>query len=318
MPEASVNDSYKKDIKKINEDYKKKSVAVEESEIQLELDKLANSRVKLVTVRREARNNDAVEIDFSVSLNGVPIENGSNKKHPLIIGKGVFIPGFEEQLLGMKENEEKEFNLKFPESYHQKNLAGKAALFKVKMNIVQERQLPEINDAFAATLGKFENLAGLKKSIQEGLEHEQKHKLEERRRNEYLEKILDKTEIELPDILIFDELRKMFQELEYQIVNMGMQLDEYLKKINKDRQSLEKDWTPQAVKRVKSSLAIRHIAKVEEIKVPQEKIEAEMNKTMAYYKSIKSAEKNIDLERLYNYTKNMLENEEVFLRLANI
>jgi trigger factor len=103
MPEIQVDNGYKQDIKKINEEFAKKEKKADAKEIDLEIEKLANSRVKLVTVRREAKNNDSVEIDFTVSMEGVPIENGTSKKHPMIIGKGVFIPGFEENLIGMKE-----------------------------------------------------------------------------------------------------------------------------------------------------------------------------------------------------------------------
>ena len=318
MPEVTLNEDYEKEIKKINADYQKKQIRIEEDEIQLELDKLANSRAKLVTVRREARNNDAVEVDFSVLMNNVPIENGSSRKHPLILGKGVFIPGFEEQLLGMKEGEEKEFELTFPKDYHQQDLAGKPATFKVKMNIIQERQLPEINNEFAAAVGKFANLEDLKKNIREGLEHEQKHKLEENQRNEYVDKILEKTQIDMPEILVTDELRKMLEEFEYQIQAMGMNLDDYLKKFKKDRQELEKDWKLQAEKRVKSALSLRKIAKLKEVKVDPKKVEEEINRTLAYYKNMKDAEKNIDLERLYNYTKGVLENAEVFSQLEKM
>lgn len=318
MPEPEIKDDYKVEIKRINENYSKKSNEASEDEVNLEVEKLSNSRVKLVTVNREARKNDSAEIDFTVSIGGVPIENGTGKSHPLVIGRGVFIPGFEENLIGMKEGEEKEFELEFPKEYHKKDIAGKKAVFKVKVNLVQERQAPEINDEFAKSLGNFENLEALKKSVRDGLEHENEHKNSENKRNEYIEKIIGNMEVELPEVLVKQEISQMLQEFEFQLQSMGMNLDQYLAQIKKEKGELENDWKPQAEKRVKSALALKKIAKLEDIKVDSAEIEAEMNKTLQYYKNVKNIEKNIDLERLYNYTKGVLENEEVFRTLEKL
>lgn len=318
IPEVKVKNGYKKAIKKINEAYQKKTAAVGEDELQLELEKLAASRVKLVTVRRAAQKNDSVEIDFAVLLDGVPIENGTSKKHPLIIGRGVFIPGFEEQIIGLKEGEEKEFQLEFPQDYHKKELAGRMATFKVKMQLVQERQTPEIDDAFAKSLGQFENLDALAKNLRENLEHENRHKLEDQRKNEYLEKIIENTETELPEVLVHQEIHQMLHEFEQQLQSMGINLEQYLQQLKKDKEELEKDWEPQAAKRIKSALALKEIAKLEEVQVGSAEIEAEMNKTLQYYKNVGNLEKNIDMQRLYNYTRDSLENEKVFSLLSKI
>lgn len=312
MPELKINPQYKKEIKKINEGYKSNSVDVKDDDIDLEIEKIANSRAKLVTVLREARNGDSVEIDFIVSRGGVPIENGTAKKHPLVLGRGVFIPGFEENITGMKENEEKEFELTFPETYHQKDLAGKLAKFQVKMRLVQERQIPEINEEFAKSLGKFENLEALKKNVREGLEHEQEHAIKDKKRGEYIEAIIKNTEVDLPEILVHEEIHKMLHEFEHQIQAMNMTFSEYLNKIGKTKDDLEHDWEPQAEKRVITALTLAEIARVEEIKAESKEIEEEMNRTLAYYKNVKDLEKNIDTGRLYNYSKNVLENEKVF------
>ncbi|HAI74397.1 MAG TPA: trigger factor [Candidatus Moranbacteria bacterium] len=318
MPEAKINDSYKKEIKKINEEYKNKTAEAGEEEINLELEKIANSRVKLVTVRRAAGNNDSAEIDFEVSIDGKPIENGTSKKHLLTIGKGVFIPGFEENLIGMSEGEEKEFRLPFPVGYFKKDLAGKTADFKVKVNLVQERQTPEINDELASSLGKFKDLAELKKNIKEGLEHENAHKLKEEKNGRHLDEIARNLEVEVPEILVQDEKEKMFIEFEQQIQSVGMAADDYLIKIKKTKNDLMEEWAPQAEKRVKSAMALREIAKMEEIKLDSKEIEEEMNKTLQYYKNVKDFEKNIGMERLYNYTKGVMENERVFEMLENL
>jgi trigger factor len=312
MPEISIKESYVKGIKEINKEYKDKKIELDEKELDLEIEKLANSRVKLVTVRREAKKNDSVEIDFEVSVGGVPIEGGTSKKHSLIIGRGVFIPGFEEKLIGMKEGEETEFELNFPEDYHKKDLAGKLAKFKVKINVVQERQTPQINDEFAVSLGKFENLEALKKNMREGMTHEKEHKMKEEKRSKYIEEIIKNSKVELPEILVHEEAQKMLAEFEQQLAPMGMNIDQYLAQIKKDKEELIRDWEPQAQKRVISALAIKEITKMESLEVTAEETEAEMNKTMQYYKNVKDMEKNIDMERLYAYSKGILETEKVF------
>ncbi len=318
MPKIAIKENFVKDIKKTNEEFKSRTASVDDKELELELEKLANSRVKLVTVMRAAQKNDSVEVDFDILVNGAPIEGGSSKKHSLIIGRGVFIPGFEEKIIGMKEGDEREFELSFPKEYHKKDLAGQLATFKVKMDLVQERQTPEVNDDLAISLGKFKNLEELKKNMREGMEHENEHKIKEEKRAKYVDDIIKSSEVDLPEILIAEETRKMFDEFEYQLTPMGITIDQYLEQLKKDRKELEKDWKPQAEKRVMSALILEEVAKMQEIKAESEEVEAEMNKTLQYYKNVKNAEKNIDMERLYNYSKNILENEKVFEYLEKL
>ncbi len=311
IPEVKMKE-WKSTIKKINEKFKGEKVEVSDEEIKKEINKIAESRAKIVTVNREAKNEDSVLVDFSVLRDGVPIENGISKNHPLVLGKGFFIPGFEENIIGMKENEEKKFTLKFPNEYHEKSLAGKEANFEVKLNLVQERQISEINDDFARSLGKFENLEKLKGSIREGIVEEKEKEAKEKRRSEFLEGLINLSETELPEVLVQSELSKMFQEFEMQLAQMGMDLDSFLEKMKKTKEDLEKEWRIQSEKRVKSALILEVIAKEQDIKVENEKVEEEMNKTLQYYKKEKDLEKNIDLGRLYDYTKGVLTNEKVF------
>ncbi len=318
MPEVSVSDKYKDAIKKINAEYQKKTTEVSEDEIMLELEKIANSRVKLVTVRRAVANNDSVEVDFEVSVDGKVIDGGTSKNHALVVGKGVFIPGFEENLIGMSEGDEKEFELAFPKDYHKDDLSGKMAKFKVKMVLVQERQVPEINDEFAVSLGKFKDLSELKINIKEGMEHENEHKTREEKQGKYLDEIVKSLEGELPEELVADELNRMVQEFEGQIAQTGMTLDNYLEKLKKNKTELLKDWEPQAEKRIKSAMALKEIAKKEDVKVESAEVEVEMNKTMQHYKNVKDFEKNVDMQRLYSYVKGTLENDKVFEMLEKL
>jgi trigger factor len=317
MPEVRIT-NYESGIKDINKKFAKEKIEITNEELKKELEQLANSRVMLVTVNREARSGDSVILDFQVLRGGVPIENGTSKNHPLVLGKGVFIPGFEENIIGMKENEEKSFELNFPEDYHEKTLTGKPATFKVKVNLVQERQTPEINDAFAKSLGKFENLEALQKSTTEGMLEEKKQQAKEKRRTDFIEELMKASEIDLPEVLVHEELHKMINEFTAQIEGMEMKFDDYLAKMQKNIDDLEKEWEPQAQKRVKSALVLDEIVKIKEFEIKSEKVEEEMNKTLQYYKKIKDLDKNIDMARLYNYTKGVLMNEEVFKYLENL
>ncbi|NCA93948.1 MAG: trigger factor, partial [Sphingobacteriia bacterium] len=303
-----------------NAKFKAEKTEVPEEDIAKELEKLAKSRAKLVTVKRVAKKDDAVVLDFEVKRDGVVIEGGSAKDHNLILGSNVFIPGFEEQIINMKEGEEKTFELAFPENYHEKNLAGKKAQFEVKLKLVQEREIPSVDDDFAKSLGEFNNLSDLKKNIKEGLEKEKEFHKKEDQRGEIVESLVKKISLEgdLPEILIDEEIHKMLGELESQIQQMGMNMEDYLKQMGKTAEDLKKDWQPQALKRIKAALSLEEIGKEKEIEIPAESIEEAMNKTLQYYKNIKDIEKKIDMKRLYDYTRSMLRNEEIFKLLEKM
>ncbi len=311
MPEVHLK-SWEKDIKKINADFSQKEILIEDAEIEKEIEKLAEMRAKLVTVNREAKLGDNVLVDFSVFQDGVLIENGKSEKHPLVLGKGVFIPGFEENIVGMKEGEEKEFELHFPKEYHVKHLAGKPAIFKVKAGIVQERQVAKIDDDFAKSLGNFETLEKLKENMRNGMLEEKKMKNKEEHRTTILDTLVEKAELEYPDILIEEEESRMIREFSVQVESMGLQFVDYLKQIKKTEDDLKKEWLPQAKKRLAAHLILVHLAKDQDIDVDSQEIEAEMNRTLQSYKNIKDVEKNIDMERLYTAVQGQLRNEKTF------
>jgi trigger factor len=317
IPEV-ILENWRGAAKKINLDFKDKKVEAEDVEVDKEIKHLADSRAKSVAVNREAKIDDQVEVDFSVIQNGVVIENGTGKNHPLILGKGVFIPGFEEAIVGMKSGESKEFELKFPEDYHNKNLAGKLANFKVSLISIQERIMPELNDEFAKSLGKFENIEELKNKIKDGILEEKKHKLTEEKREKFLEAISENLKIEIPQTLKKAELEKMVKDFEAQVAQWGMNPDDYLLKMGKTRDELESAWREQAEKRIKNALVLEKIAAEEQIEVKSESIEEEMNKTLQYYRNVKDIEKKMDMNRLHTYIKGTLINEEVFKLLEKM
>ncbi|MDX9913090.1 MAG: trigger factor [Candidatus Moranbacteria bacterium] len=319
MPKVELK-KYTDEVNKLNLAYAQEKTEVAAEDILKEIEKIAKSRAKLVTVRREAKKDDSVVIDFEVKRNGVVIEGGVAKDHNLILGSEVFIPGFEDQIIGMKEGEEKEFELKFPKEYHEKNLAGNPAQFKVNIKLVQEREIPAIDDEFAKSLGNFKDLEDLKNNIKKGMQKEQDFRRQEKRRGDIMEILITKTELsdELPEILVHEEIHKMLHELEGQIQQMGMSLADYVGQMGKTIDDLEKDWIPQAQKRIKAALALEQIIKEKEIEVPSEKIEEAMNKTLQFYKNEKDAKSKIDMKRLFDYTSGMLKNEEAFKMLEKM
>lgn len=310
--------SWRDAVKKVNSEFAKKDTAVADEDIMKELERLATMRAKQVAVNREAKMGDSVLVDFTVKQEGVVIEGGKSENHPLVLGKGVFIPGFEEELVGMKEHDEKSFELTFPSEYHAKHLAGRPATFEVKMRSVQEREVPLLDDAFAKSLGKFETLAEVKENLKKGMFEEKKEQMKNEHRTEILDALVDKATIDFPELLVKQELLRMTQDFEAQLTQMGLTLDAYLEQMKKTKEALEAEWLPQAKRRLSANLVIEFLAEDEAITVDTPEVEAEMNKALQYYKNVKDIEKNIDMERLYAAVSGQLKNEKVLAWLESL
>jgi len=291
---------------------KKNKVKVEPEEVKRSLDYLQNSRAKTITVNKPAEKGNRLEIDFEIRQGGVKIENGVSKNYALILGKGYFLPGFEKELEKMKAGQEKEFSLKVPADWSDSKIAGKNLDFKVKMNLVQERELPVLNDEFAKSLGSFDCLATLKKSIEQGLLQEKEIREKQRIRIELIEKVAQDSKMEIPDALIENELEKMVNELRTSINNIGLEFNKYLKETKKTIEDLKKNWQKQAEKRACIGLCLQAIAEKENIEVSDEEIKEKINQDLKHYSNIEEVKKNIDLSALKEYTRNILRNEKVF------
>ncbi len=317
MPKAAVG-GWEKVVKAVNTKHAKEKATVETDAVEKELNRIAKSRAKLVTVSRAAKAGDAVELDFNVSREGVPIEGGVGRKHPIVLGSGAFIPGFEDAVIGMETGSEKTFTLHFPVEYHEKSLAGKPAEFHVKLLLVQEQDIPEIADEFAKALGKFESIEELRKSVHEGMLSEKEQQKKELNRTDILDALVSVTEAELPDVLIEGELKRMISEFSQQATASGLSLQDYLSHIGKTEEELSTEWRPQAGKRLLSQLALETIATDREIEATTEEIETEMNGVLAYAKSVKQAEKDLDLPAIYASIRERLRNEKVFVFLEKL
>ncbi|MFH1401681.1 MAG: trigger factor [Parcubacteria group bacterium] len=273
------------DYKKIAAGAKKEAVVVTEKEIEDSLLWLQKSRAKLSLKNGAAQKGDFVEIEYS----SFQLESGKTYKDAFFLGEGRFVSGFEQNLEGAKDSEEKDFSVKFPVNYAQKDLAGKDINFKVKIKSVQKAELTEIGDEFAKSLGKFENLQALKKNIKEGIALEKERQESDRIRSEILGKISEASTCEIPEVLIESEKKRT--------------------------PDLPED---QAKKRIIGSLVLRELAKRENIAVSEEEIKKETEIFLRQYPDVKTAENQFDAERLKEYIKDAIANEKTFKLLENL
>lgn len=307
---------YKSIAKKVMTD--RKETIVSEEEVKKFLNSLADSRATALLVDRPIQKGDLAEIDFEVRKDSVLIEGGHSKNHPLVIGEGRFIPGFEDKLVGMQKDEEKSFDLKMPDDYHEKSIASFMLNFKVKVGSVKERTTPELNDEFAKSLGKFSSLDEFKKNVREGIIFEKENKESERLRIAIADEIASTTKMDLPQVLIDAELEKMVSELKRGIENMQMKWEEYLLQIKKSEEDLKKEWDGQARRRVKIALCLAKIARAEKIESDEEEVRKAADKFLSQYGSAEEAKKNIDEEALMDYARGIVRNEKVFEFLENL
>ncbi len=247
---------------------------------------------------------DTVIIDYSGSVNGVKFAGGTAEKQNLELGSGMFIPGFEEQVEGMSIGDEKDINVKFPEEYGAEDLAGKDAVFAVKLHEIKKKVLPEINDDFAKDVSEFDSLeeykADIKAKLQKTLEDNAKREME----NALLDKIAENTEIKIPDAMIEEQIEEMIQEFEYRIAYQGLKIEDYYKYTNSSRDELRLRYNEQAQKNVKMELILNAIIKAENIKAEESEIESKIadfakgaNKSVEEFKATMRIEQANYIER---------------------
>lgn len=277
---------------------------VSDEDVNNELKRVQLQNARLVEKEGEIANGDTANIDFKGSVDGEYFEGGTSEGFDLEIGSHTFIEGFEEQLIGLKAGDTKDVLVKFPESYHADNLAGKDAKFECKVNVVKNKVLPEINDELASNVSEFETLDEYKAHIKEHLNEHAQQDARVKAENEILEKIVDGMKVEIPDIMIDRELDALMQDMEYRLMYQGANLEAYAKYIGKTVEDIRNERKAEAVKSVKIRLALQEILKAEKIDVLDkdvdeyiENVSKRANKSVAEYK------KTMTDERL-NYIKN--------------
>lgn len=296
---------------------KKIEYNVSDKDVEHELGHMAEHNARLVTVEdRPVEKGDITIIDFAGSIDGVAFDGGTAENQELEIGSNKFIPGFEDQVIGMKVNEEKDINVTFPEDYFSKDLAGKEATFKVTLHEIKKKELPKIDDDFAKDVSEFDTLADLKADIKSKIQKENDERAKYESEEAAIEAVCKDVEVEIPSGMIETEIDNMVKDIENKLSYQGLTLDQYLKLTNKTNESLRKEFDEQANKAVKSRLVLEAIIKAEDIK-PEEKEVEEKVKEMAknYGRPEDELLKNEDLK---NYvTDNMKYEKAIAFILDN-
>ena len=258
------------------------TVTDEEVEAALEKEQQKNSRTVSVT-DRPVQTGDTAVIDFEGFVDGVAFEGGKGENHPLEIGSHSFIEGFEDQLVGHNVGEEVEVNVTFPEKYQAAELAGKPAVFKVKINEIKTKELPELNDEFAQDVSEFDTLAEYKEDLRKHLEVSKENDAKRAKEDEAIKKIIDKSTMELPDAMIDTQCENMINEFAQRISQSGLTMDQYMQFSGMTIDGLKEQVRPEAITRIQSSLVLEQIAKEENIEVSDDEINAEVEKMAAQY-----------------------------------
>lgn len=263
---------------------KKIEYTVSDKDVEHELGHMAEHNARLVTVDdRPVEKGDITIIDFAGSINGVAFEGGTATNQELEIGSNKFIPGFEDQIIGMKVNEEKDINVTFPEDYFSKDLAGKEATFKVTLHEIKKKELPKIDDDFAKDVSEFDTLADLKADIKSKMEKENEERAKYESEEAAIEAVCKDVEVDIPSGMIETEIDNMVKDIENKLSYQGLTLDQYLKLTNKTMENLRKEFDEQANKAVKSRLVLEAIIKAEDIKPDDKEVEEKVKEMAKNY-----------------------------------
>lgn len=273
---------------------------VTDEEVEEELKALQERHAELVVKEDEAAvDGDTVVIDFKGFVDGEAFEGGEAENYSLVLGSGQFIPGFEEQLIGTKTGEEKDVEVTFPEEYHASELAGKPAVFKVKVHEIKGKELPELDDEFAKDADdEVETLDELRAKLRKTLEENKKHEAEHIVRDTVVEKAAENAEIDIPEVMIDNEVNRMLQEFEQRLQMQGMNLDLYFQFSGQSEEDLKGQMKEDAAKRVRVSLTLEAIAKAENIEATPEEMDEELQRLADMYnmtkESVSAALGNLD------------------------
>lgn len=265
---------------------KKDEVNVTDEDIENEIKSIQERNAEWVVKEEgEVEEGDTAVIDYEGFIDGVAFEGGKDEKHSLVIGSKQFIPGFEDQVKGMKVNEEKDIVVTFPEDYHAKELAGKEATFKVVVHEIKFRTLPEVNDELAKDAGidGVETLEDLKTNIKTRLQNQREAAAEDKYTNELYEKVIENTPIDVPAVMIENEVNAMLEEVKRNISSQGLDFDTFTKLTGQDENAIREELRPQAESRVRFNLILEAIAKAEELTVSEEELDEEFKQIAQSY-----------------------------------
>ena len=302
-PEAKVSKYKGIEIKKVEYN-------VTDEDIEHELHHIQEHNSRLVSIEdRPVESGDTATIDFEGSVDGVPFEGGKAEKYDLEIGSNTFIPGFEDQVIGMKIDEEKDVKVKFPEEYFSKELAGKDAVFKVKVHEIKKKELPELDDEFAKDVSEFDTLKELKADIKAKQEKQNEEKARYETQDAVIKALCEKTKVDIPSGMVEMEIDNMLKEFEQRLSYQGLKLEQYFQMMGKTEEEIRKEYEPQAIEGIKSRLALEAVIKAEKIEATDKDIDEKM-KEMAKNYGKENDEEFLKNENVRNYIKQGIESEK--------
>lgn len=304
-PEAKVKKYKGLEVKKIDTKVTKKDV-----DARLESDRQKNARVTSVEDRK-LQKDDISTIDFEGFVDGVAFEGGKADNFELTIGSGQFIPGFEDQLIGMEIGEEREINVTFPEEYHAENLAGKPAMFKVKLISIKEKILPELDDEFAKDVSEFETLDEYKKDLEKKIKEEKEASAKNAKEMAVIDELVKNTEVTIPESMIEDEVENMAEQFKANLSYQGLTLEQYCGFMNTDVNGFKTNLKPEAEKNVKMKLALEAVAKVEDIKVEDKEIDEKIDELKKQYGSDDTSDDLNKNENVRHYMEDKIRQDKL-------
>ena len=267
-------------------------VTAKEVEAKLEEEQKKNART--ITVEdRAVQDGDEVVLDFEGFVNGVAFAGGKGENYPLTIGSGSFIPGFEEQLIGVETEKEVEVNVTFPAEYHAEDLAGKEAVFKCTVHEIKTKELPELDDEFAAEVSEFDTLDEYKADIKTKIKEQKIAEGKRQKEDQAVEKAVANATMEIPEAMIDTQVQQMVQEFAQRMQSQGLTMEQYFQFTGLTADKMMEEMRPQAVKRIETRLVLEAIVKAENIEITEEKFEAEIAKMAEMYQ--------MEVEKLKEY-----------------
>ena len=267
-------------------------VTAKEVDAKLEEEQKKNARTVVVT-DRAVQDGDEVVLDFEGFVNGVAFAGGKGENYPLTIGSGSFIPGFEEQLIGVEAEKEVEVNVTFPAEYHAEDLAGKEAVFKCTVHEIKAKELPELDDEFASEVSEFDTLDAYKADIKAKIKEEKLAEGNRKKEDQAVEKAVENASMEIPEAMIDTQVQQMIQEFAQRMQSQGLTMEQYFQFTGMTADKMREEMRPQAVKRIETRLVLEAIAKAENIEVSDEKVDEELAKMAEMYQ--------MEVEKLKEY-----------------
>ncbi len=263
---------------------KKADIALTEEEVDAEIEKERESNARMITVEdRAVADGDTAVIDYEGFVDGTAFEGGKGENHSLVIGSHSFIDNFEEQLIGKNIGDDVEVHVTFPEEYHAPDLAGKAAVFQVKINEIKTKELPELDDEFAQDVSEFDTLAEYRESVEKKLKERKENEARHAKEEEAIQKIIEESQMEIPEAMIDTQTRSMMDDFANRMAQQGLGMEQYLQFTGSTVEQLMEQMKPDALKRIQSGLVLEAIAEAEHIEISDEDVNAEIENMAGMY-----------------------------------